>query len=119
MRVWLVHPYAVPPAQAGPPRPYALARELIRRGHAATIIASGFDHVRREEARLRPGEAWRWEVVDGVPFLWLRTPPYPGNTSARVWNMAVFAQQVSSGRGTRVLPRPDVIIGSSPHLFGA
>jgi glycosyltransferase involved in cell wall biosynthesis len=34
-------------------------------------------------------------------------------------NMAMFAAKVWRGVGTKQLGKPDVIIGSSPHLFGA
>lgn len=119
MRVWIVNHYALPPTRPGGTRHYSLARELIRKGHEVTIIASSFDHTVRKETRLRAGETWKEELVEGVPFLWLRTPPYPGNTLARMWNMAVFAGRVWTGDGVRQLQRPDVILGSSPHLFGA
>src|SRR5690606_37720541 len=42
-----------------------------------------------------------------------------GNTLARMRNMLVFAKQVSKLVPQLDLPAPDVIIGSSPHLFGA
>lgn len=100
-------------------RHYTLARELTELGHEVTIIASSFDHVTRKETRLRSNEICRAEIIDGVRFLWLRTPRYPGNGLARNWNMLVFAARVLTGTGTRGFDRPDVIIGSSPHLFGA
>lgn len=119
MKVWLVNQYAIPPSQAGPTRAFMLARELLKRGHEVAIIASSFDHVTRKETRLRPGENWQVEEVEGVKFLWLRSPPYPGNTMARTWNMAVFAMRLLAGVGCKAIGKPDVIIGSSPHLFGA
>ncbi|MBT8212358.1 MAG: glycosyltransferase family 4 protein, partial [Acidimicrobiia bacterium] len=54
-----------------------------------------------------------------VRFRWVKAPGYSGNTLARFFNMVVFALRVWSGRSTRDLPEPDVVIGSSPHLFGA
>jgi glycosyltransferase involved in cell wall biosynthesis len=119
VKIWLVNQYAIPPQQAGPMRHFTLARELVQLGHDVTVIASSFDHVTRQETRLQPREKQRLELIDGVRFLWLRTPPYPGNGMARVWNMLIFASRVWQGTGTRALERPDVIIGSSPHLFGA
>lgn len=119
MKIWLVNQYAIPPQQAGPMRHFTLARELVRLGHDVTVVASSFDHVTRQETRLQPHEEHRVELIEGVRFLWLRTPPYPGNGLARIWNMLIFAGRVWTGRGTRGLERPDVIVGSSPHLFGA
>ena len=119
MRVWIVNQYAVPPSQAGITRHHTLASELIKRGHEVTIIASSFDHVTRTETRLGPGERARVEVVAQVPFVWLKTPPYRGNSLRRMANMAAFAASVGREVPRLGLDRPEVIIGSSPHLFGA
>jgi glycosyltransferase involved in cell wall biosynthesis len=105
--------------RAGGTRHFSLAGELIKQGHDVFIIASSFDHASHTETRLAPGELFQTEVIDGVTFVWLRTPPYPGNTVARMWNMLVFAWRVFNRQGFRALPKPDVIWGSSPHLFGA
>jgi glycosyltransferase involved in cell wall biosynthesis len=119
MRVWIVNQYAVPPTQAGITRHYTLAAELIKRGHDVMVIASSFDHVTRQETRLGPGEDARLELMGKVPFMWLRTPAYRGNTLARMKNMMVFAQRVLQLVPRQHPPAPDVVIGSSPHLFGA
>jgi glycosyltransferase involved in cell wall biosynthesis len=119
MRVWIVNHYAVRPSDAGGTRHFSLARRLTELGHEVTIIASAFDHSSRTERHLRPGEGWAVETIDGIHFLWIRTPPYQGNTGARVWNMISFAWVVLRGRATRGLATPDVILGSSPHLFAA
>lgn len=119
MNIWLINQYALAPSQAGSTRHFSLSRELVRRGHHVTIVASSFDHGTRRETRLQPGEISRLEEVDGVSFLWLRTPPYTGNNLARIRNMLVFANRVWIGSALRQAERPDVILGSSPHLFGA
>ncbi|MDX1953663.1 MAG: glycosyltransferase family 4 protein [Verrucomicrobiota bacterium] len=117
MKIWFVNHYAVPPTQAGGTRHYTLARELIALGHDVTLIASSFDHTTRSETRLKPGSDSLLEKVAGVPFLWIRTPPYTGNSFSRLRNMVGFARLLPSQ--TRQLPSPDIVIGSSPHLFAA
>ena len=119
MRIWLINHYGALPSQAAGTRHYVLARELIRRGHEATLIASSFDHQARRQTRLEPGEAWKLETIQEAPFLCLRTPPYRGNSPARIWNMIVFAIRVWASKGVKQLEKPDVILGSSPHLFAA
>lgn len=119
MRLWIVNHYTGVPGRPGGTRHYSLARELVQRGHQVVLIASSFAHMQREEAVLRPGEAYKREQIDGVTFLWLRTPPYAGNSIARVWNMLCFAWAVWRMTGLKGLPPPDLILGSSPHLFGA
>ncbi len=118
MKVWLVNHYALPPQRSGGTRHYSLARGLIRRGHDVTLIASSVDYMRSQESHLAPGEPARLEIQDEVPFLWLRTPPYQGNSLRRVANMLAFARRVRTVVPRR-LARPDVIVGSTPHLFGA
>ena len=119
MKILMINHYAFPPSQPGGTRHYSLARALMAMGHQPTIAASGFDHITRTD-RLDPGEAGRRELHGGVPFVWLRTPAYRGSGGgARLWNMLAFARAVEH----RLLPlldgRPDVIVGSSPHLFAA
>lgn len=91
----------------------------MARGHRVQIIAANFDYLSRRAIPLAPGKAWQHEVVDGVGFRWLRTPSYRDNTLARLWSMLAFAAQVWLETGLRDLERPDVIVGSSPHLFAA
>jgi glycosyltransferase involved in cell wall biosynthesis len=118
MKILLVNHYALPPTQPGGTRHHLLAKGLIALGHQPTIVASGFDHVTRAD-RLEPGERCRRERHAGVPFLWLRTPAYQGNaTAARYWNMRAFGRAVER-LGTMLEAKPDVVVGSSPHLFGA
>ncbi|GEM90760.1 glycosyltransferase family 4 protein [Oceanithermus desulfurans] len=119
MNLWLVNHYAILPQQAGGTRHYTLARELVERGHQVTIIASSFDHTTRMELHIPDGAPSRLEVVDGVRFLWLRTPPYEGNSTRRLWNTVAFARKVLSLRAQDLGGRPDVVLGSSPHLFAA
>ncbi len=116
MRIWLVNHYALPPQRSGGTRHYVLAREWIRQGHEVTLIASSVDYMRREEAYLHPGETARLEVMGDVPFLWLRTPPYTGNSLRRVGNMLAFAYRLVR-EAPRHLASPEVVIGSTPHLF--
>jgi glycosyltransferase involved in cell wall biosynthesis len=119
VRVWIVNHYAIPPMRAGGTRHYSLACALVKRGHQVTIIASSFEHYTHQETRLAPGDLYKVEVIDGITFVWLRTPSYSGNTFARMWNMLVFAWRVYIRQGIGDLPKPDLIWGSSPHLFGA
>ena len=119
MNVWIVNQYAIPPSQAGGTRHYMLGKELARRGHSVSLIAASFDHVQQVETRLEPGESWKLESVESVQFLWLRTPAYSGNGGRRMLNMAAFATRLWWPSTTEALPRPDVIIGSSPTLFAA
>ncbi|WP_376790591.1 glycosyltransferase family 4 protein [Thermoflexus sp.] len=122
MNLWIFNQYAHPPDLPGGTRHYDLSRELVKRGHRVAIFATSFHHYLHRETRLQPGEHWKVEDVDGIRFVWLRTPPYWRNDWRRVRNMVAFALQ--AWRLGRKLPklapdmgRPDVVIGSSPHLL--
>lgn len=119
MKVWLVNQYAVPPSLTGGLRPYSLMKALKERGHEPTIIAGSFNHWTRSEERLNSEEHERLINEDGIPFAWLKVPPYPGSTLKRFFSMKKFARSVRNSELLKSLPAPDVVIGSNPHLFGA
>jgi glycosyltransferase involved in cell wall biosynthesis len=119
MRIWFVNQNAYAPDHSAGTRHYLLSRELARLGHEPLVIATSFYHKSRRETRLGAGELYRREVVDDVPFHWLRTPPYGVSPFGRLRNMHVFARRVRHRQGLRDVPPPDVIIGSSPPLSAA
>lgn len=116
MKIWLVNHYAVPPSQNGGTRHYSLSKELIDKGHDVLLIASSYSHATHTDV-LSASESHRKDVIDGVPFLWLKTPAYSGNTRDRLKNVLKFTQSVCARTGLKNEPEPDVIIGSSQHLF--
>lgn len=119
MNILIINHYAGTPKDGMGNRHYMLAKELISRGHSATIIASSFSHGTRTENHLSRGERWRKEIIEGVPFVWVRTPPYTGNSLDRAWNMMCFAYRIMAWSKESRVQRPDVVVGSSPHLFAA
>lgn len=91
----------------------------MRRGHAVTIFSSNFSHYRHRELRTIVGlRLWGTEWIEGVRFVWVRTPPYRANDLWRILNMVAFS-------ATAVLacaslgPRPDVVVGVSVHPLAA
>ena len=114
MKIWMVNHYAEPYA-----RHHNLALELARRGHQVVIFASSFAHKTRTDTRLAQGEKVKSESIDGVPFVWMRTPPYSGNNARRFYNMGVFAWRLWRAARSVGFEAPEVIIGSTPHLFAA
>jgi len=122
MNIWIFNQYAITPDMPGGTRHYDLGHELVRRGHRVTIFTSSFHHYLHREMRLRSGERWKIEDVDGIKFVWIRTPPYQRNDRRRVQNMVAF--MFRAWRIEQKLPKlapevgkPDVVIGSSPHLL--
>ena len=118
MNILIVNHYTTPPTEPGGTRHFSLAKELMALGHRVTLVGSAFDHLTRT-SRLSPGEMIRKERLEGVSCLWLRTPPYKGNGAGRLWNMRVFARAVRRLGLAQLDWSPDLVVGSSPHPFGA
>lgn len=116
-RVWIVNHYAATPDEPAGTRHYALARELVARGHAVTIFAASFGHHSGREKRLASRSLYRGEWHDGVRFVWLRTLPYRGNTWRRPLNMLSFLVTFLVVQ-TRE-QAPNTVIGSTVHPFAA
>lgn len=112
MQILVLNQYALPKGWAGITRHGDLGAELVQRGHGVTVIASDFDYLKRQR---RDGLDKR-SRHDGVQFVWLRTGTYTGNDAARVRSMVRFST-AAAWAAIHVRPRPDVIIGSSPHLL--
>ncbi|MCS7254557.1 MAG: glycosyltransferase family 4 protein [Armatimonadetes bacterium] len=122
MIVWIFNHYAVPPNLPGGTRHYDLGRKLVERGHQVAIIASSFHYYMHKETRLELWEKWKIEDINNIKFIWIKTPSYCRNDWRRMQNMLVYALRAwLLGRNlpklTPDVKRPDVIIGSSPHLF--
>jgi glycosyltransferase involved in cell wall biosynthesis len=110
MNILLINHYAGHPALGMEYRPYYLAREWVRSGHAVRIVGANFSHVR---ARQPVAAA---EVVDGIAYRWLPTPRYQGNGVGRVVNIAHFLLRLRALTGTLLREaRPDVVIASSTY----
>ena len=110
MNILLINHYAGTPALGMEYRPYYLAREWVRMGHRVQIVAADFSHVRARQPET--GD----ELVDGIAYRWLRTPPYRGNGVGRVRNIWAFLRGVWADT-PRLLreSRPDVIVASSTY----
>lgn len=119
MRILWVNHFAVSPDRGGGTRQFELGRELVRRGHDVHIVASDLDLLRREFTRRTSPDDRRTvrEEIEGVHFWWCWSMPYRANDWRRIANWLTFAWQVV--RAPLPAVRPDVVIGSSPHLFAA
>jgi len=110
MDILYIDHYAGSPALGMEYRPYYLAREWVRAGHAVRILAADHSHVRARQPQA--GD----ETLDGIAYRWYRTPPYEGNGVGRARNIAAFLRHAWRD-SDRLLAeaRPDVVIGSSTY----
>ncbi len=117
-QLWILNHYAQEPGRAGGTRHFSLAKHLRTLGWQATLFAASVE-LNTGRQRLARHEKKRIETIEGVLFLWVKTPPYKGNGGGRILNMLVYSLRVWLPKTTRELPPPDVVIGSSVHPFAA
>jgi len=110
--IWILNHYAGSRVHGMEYRHYYLAQHFLRLGLRPVILCASFHHLLTRLPETGSGE------VDGVPYLWVRTCRYEKNDAKRVLNMVEFSARLAF-RGLRELPRPDVVIASSPHPFVA
>lgn len=116
--VWILNHYAQEPSGPGGTRHFSLAKHLQAQGWKAWLLAASVEHNTGRQ-RLADNESHRLQEVDGVSFLWLRTPTYQGNGLSRILNMLRYTVAALLPLPGRILPRPDVVLGSTVHPLAA
>lgn len=120
--IWILNHYAHGPDLPGGTRHYAIGSILAQRGYDVTILAASRNHSLQRQVRFHDGRPWAVEEGDGVRFVWLRAFPCSRNNWRRALNMLTYSFRaflIGRKLDTTVpgLDGPDVIIGSSVHLF--
>jgi glycosyltransferase involved in cell wall biosynthesis len=117
LNIWIFNHHALTPDMNGGTRHYDFAKELVLRGHEVTIAASSFHYSMHKEMKQYPDKDYLQETIEGINFIWFKTPPYFGNGISRVKNMLSYTFKVLTIIPKLDLKKPDIIIGSSVHLF--
>lgn len=114
MNILLINHYAGSPDMGMEFRPYYLAKEWLKLGHSVTIVSGSFSHLRSHNPVL--SRMYKEEMIDGIRYVWLKTPSYFTNGVKRAINMGVFvvllhlfAKKLTAGF------RPDLVIASSTY----
>ncbi len=95
-------------------RPYYISRELVKMGHEVYIVAASFSHVRQINPQMH-GDI-QLEIIDGIKYIWIKTPAYNGNGIGRICNMLCFIRKLY-----KYLPkitsdfRPGAVIAASTY----
>ena len=110
--IWIINHYAGSRVHGMEYRHYYLAQQFQRMGLRPAIICASYHHLLTK----LPEE--RHAMVDGVPYVWIKTCRYQQNDFKRVVNMVEFSSRLAL-KSLGPLPRPDVVIASSPHPFVA
>ena len=120
MRVWIINHYAIPPSMGGLVRHYYFSRYLRKMGHDVRIMTASEIH-NTEINMIRDGSLYREEMMDGVPYTFLKTRDYSGNGLSRIYNMLEFPVRIQQivKKLVKGGERPDVIYTSAPTIFAA
>ena len=110
--IWIVNHYAGSVVHGMEYRHYYLAQHFLRMGLRPAILCASFHHLLMKP----PRESLA--MIDGVPYVWVKACRYGQNDLRRVINMVEFSSRLAL-RSLGQLPRPDVVIASSPHPFVA
>ena len=114
MNILLINHYAGSIHYGMEYRPYYLAREWVFMGHTVTIAAASVSHVRNISPALHG--AMTEEIIDGIRYLWFKTPAYAGNGVSRAINIFTFVIQLLLHRTwIAKTVMPDIVIASSTH----
>lgn len=115
--IWIFNHYAITPDLPGGTRHFDFGKELVKRGYKVTIFASSFHYSLLKETKEYKRNSFIIEDCEGVRFVWLKTFPYSGNDWKRVINMLSYSIRAYMVAKSFDIEKPDIIIGSSVHLF--
>lgn len=86
-------------------------KNLIRRGYKVTIVSASTIHNTKINMIDKIGE--RSDNVDGIEYIYIKTPSYTGNGISRMLNLLAFCFGVLLLRHSR----PDIIISAGAYLY--
>jgi len=114
MNILLINHYAGSPKMGMEYRPYYLAKEWLKMGHNVCIISASYAHIRSNQPLVN--EDFQTENIDGIKYIWIKTPTYFGNGVARVKNIFVFSNKLK--RNAKKIAselKPNLVIASSTY----
>ncbi len=91
-----------------------MSREWVRAGHQVTILAASHSHVRANQPQMT--NIFSFESIEGVNYIWAKTPSYQQNGVKRFINMLCFIFRVFQfSFSLKSNEIPDTVIASSTY----
>jgi len=112
MKIWFLSAYDQPNGRSS--RTYDFAKTLTEFGHQVTFFTNSYCHWTHTDFLSRD-EKYRFEKVDGIDIVWLKTRPYQGNGLGRGLNMISNAYRIMTV-APLMQEKPDVILAPSVPL---
>lgn len=114
--IWLWNHYATDMYKNEGGRHYWFAEQLIRKGYDTTIFCANTYH-NKEEFIDTKNKKYATDILNNIPFVFVKTVPALGNGIDRVKNMVLFYKNIFSvaKEYAKQTKKPDVIVASSVH----
>ncbi len=114
MNILLINHYAGSPKMGMEYRPFYLAKEWMKLGHKVTILVATYSHLRQKTPKIQ--KDFTTQDVDGINYVWVKTPNYEGNGVSRVRNIFSFVFKIyKKAKYLSETIKPDVVIASSTY----
>lgn len=114
MNILLINHYAGSDNHGMEFRPYYMAREWKSMGHNVTILGADFSHLRKKNPVVQ--EDFQEEIIDGITYVWVKTPEYKGNGVGRIKNISTFMWKLRCNyKKIADKYKPDAVIASSTY----
>lgn len=114
--IWLWNHYATDMYKDEGGRHYWFAENLIKKGYETTIFCANTYH-NKEEYIDTKNKKYTTDILNNIPFVFVKTVPALGNGIDRVKNMVLFYKNIFSvaKEYSKQTKKPDVIVASSVH----
>ena len=114
--IWIINQYSSTPETGVGGRHYYFAKSLAQLGYEVYLVGAAFTHLLREPPVLENN--FKVEpIADHFSFVWVKMPTYAeAHSKKRIANWFSFAWKITKLKN--ILPKPDVILYSSPSLVG-
>lgn len=114
--IWIINQYASTPETGAGGRPYYFAKSLAKLGYNVYLVGAAFTHLLREPPVFEQNFKVE-EVGENFNFVWVKMPTYTeAHSKKRIANWFSFAWEITKLKD--LLPKPNVILYSSPSLVG-
>lgn len=114
--IWIWNHYATNMYKDRAGRHYWFAQNLIKAEYEPTIFCASTVHNSNENIDTM-GQKYTVNIIDGIPFVFVKTPDYTGNGKKRIKNMTAFYRNLFpvAKQYAEIHGKPDVILASSVH----
>lgn len=113
--IWIWNHYATNTFFDRGGRHYWFAKYLLEAGYKPTIFCASTVH--NSDNKIEVETTYKLDEVDGIPYVFVKTPPYQGNGLSRLKNMYTFYRKLFavSRSYAQKFSNPDLILASSVH----